>query len=710
MHLAAWTGRWPHLLLLLPALLSAPALAQESRGNVPDRVDSLGLNQFQSIGTHNSYHVQPSPTLDNLMINVLNGTPEAVPAICPGLTDPSDCVQQIRYTHAPLDVQLDNGILQFELDVYADPGKADGTTDRFLYPLGYQAELGFPQPRVPYAPESMAVPGFKVLHNLGIDFRTRCHLLVACLTQLQEWSDQNRDHPPILILIEAKDEPLPALGPFQFAVPVEFTAQRLWVLDLTIRSVFRPDQLITPNDVQGMRSTLREAVLEDGWPTLGESRGRFIIALDNGEPYISNYLSNFSGIRGALMFTNSATDSDEAAFVKRNDPWASDIPDLVTAGFLIRTRADADTQEAVQNSIDRRDRAFASGAQYVSTDYPEPDLSLSDYSVAFDNGDTIRCNPINTAGDVDSDTICGDVDNCAEVPNLEQLDQDGDTRGDACDNCAEIPNPEQVDQDGDTRGDACDPDRDGDRIVNTLDHYPDDSERSRDPGRSRANRRCDSTLDRAKQRATSCHFRALRRAVGREEPSDFTVCSGRLVRDIERATSRFDDCPNTADLESEIVASIESSLAAASTPPGESDPRSPACSANLSRVVERHARCRDHAARKRSSGRNVTSRVARCDSRLQEGIDRLMRRLGASCVEDVDVDALIESRPGAPSAAAPRPSPALDRPDRVSPNPGGNSTPEIYASFCSRPKGASPIRRVGASLRPLAANFGADPA
>ena len=105
------------------------------------------------------------------------------------------------------------------------------------------------------------------------------------------------------------------------------------------------------------------------------------------------------------MFTNSATDSGEAAFVKRNDPWASDIADLVAAGFLIRTRADADTLEAVENATDRRERAFASGAQYVSTDYPEPDLSLSDYSVAFENGDTIRCNPINTAGDVDADTI-----------------------------------------------------------------------------------------------------------------------------------------------------------------------------------------------------------------------------------------------------------------------------------------------------------------
>ena len=39
----------------------------------------------------------------------------------------------------------------------------------------------------------------------------------------------------------------------------------------------------------------------------------------------------------------------------------------VKAGFVVRTRADADTVEARTNDTKRRDAALASGAQYVST-------------------------------------------------------------------------------------------------------------------------------------------------------------------------------------------------------------------------------------------------------------------------------------------------------------------------------------------------------
>ena len=48
------------------------------------------------------------------------------------------------------------------------------------------------------------------------------------------------------------------------------------------------------------------------------------------------------------------------------------IAALVRDGYIVRTRADADTFEARTNSTERRDRALGSGAQYVSTDYPEP--------------------------------------------------------------------------------------------------------------------------------------------------------------------------------------------------------------------------------------------------------------------------------------------------------------------------------------------------
>ena len=98
------------------------------------------------------------------------------------------------------------------------------------------------------------------------------------------------------------------------------------------------------------------------------------------------------------MFTNSTPGQPDAAFVKVNDPLASPtrIPDLVRDGYLVRTRADADTEQARRGDTDRREAALASGAQFVSTDYPVPSTNpgFSDYFVEIPNGSTARCNPV----------------------------------------------------------------------------------------------------------------------------------------------------------------------------------------------------------------------------------------------------------------------------------------------------------------------------
>ena len=44
--------------------------------------------------------------------------------------------------------------------------------------------------------------------------------------------------------------------------------------------------------------------------------------------------------------------------------------------------------------VTQRDKALASGAQYVSTDYHEPDRRFSDYSVRFPGGQVARSNPM----------------------------------------------------------------------------------------------------------------------------------------------------------------------------------------------------------------------------------------------------------------------------------------------------------------------------
>jgi hypothetical protein len=63
----------------------------------------------------------------------------------------------------------------------------------------------------------------------------------------------------------------------------------------------------------------------------------------------------------------------------------------------VRTRADADTREARTDDPSRRRQAFASGAQWVSTDYPAPGIAArfgSSYRVRLPNHRPARCNPV----------------------------------------------------------------------------------------------------------------------------------------------------------------------------------------------------------------------------------------------------------------------------------------------------------------------------
>jgi hypothetical protein len=137
-------------------------------------------------------------------------------------------------------------------------------------------------------------------------------------------------------------------------------------------------------------------VRANGWPTLGEARGRVLFALDNrGKRGI--YLDGHPSLAGRLMFTDGQPGEDDAAFVKRNGPVGNEaaIRDLIAQGYIVRTRADADTVQSREDDPTRRDAALASAATYVSTDYPEPDLDFSPYVVRIPGGEVARCNPVN---------------------------------------------------------------------------------------------------------------------------------------------------------------------------------------------------------------------------------------------------------------------------------------------------------------------------
>jgi hypothetical protein len=292
-----------------------------------------------------------------------------------------------QYTHPPLAFQFQaQGIRQIELDVFADPDGGLYATRIALALIGQDHVSGEPE---------LDEPGFKVLHVQHADFDTTCLTLVSCLGQVKAWSDANPTHLPIMILIEAKDEPffVPILPR-----PIPIDAALFHDLDAEIRSVFPDERMILPDHVRGGSATLEEAVLTNGWPTLAQARGKVLFALDNGGSKRDQYRDGADSLEGRVLFTNSFPGQPDAAFVKLNDPLgdATLIPELVQEGYIVRTRADADTEQARSGDTSMRDAALISGAQYVSTDYADPDPRFgTGYTVELPGGAVARCNPVN---------------------------------------------------------------------------------------------------------------------------------------------------------------------------------------------------------------------------------------------------------------------------------------------------------------------------
>jgi len=326
---------------------------------------NLKLNDLTMVGTHNSYKTAIPPAV---------------------LAAIGERGKGLDYAHRPLEDQLNDGARQLEIDVYHDPKGG-----RFAHPISVQISG---QPLEPWRAEALAAPGFKVLHVPDVDVLSGCPTLIGCLETIRRWSLAHPDHAPILLMFNTKTDTSPVPGGTG-ALPMDEAA--FDALDAEIRRVFPADALITPDDVQGSYPTLREAVLHDHWPTLGQARGKVWFALDEGPEKVALYRGQRRALEGRVFFVNTDEASPAAAYLTLNDPLndAERIRAAVKAGFIVRTRADADTVEARDNDRRRRDAALASGAQYISTDYMQADPRWPGGYQARLPGDAVAvCNPL----------------------------------------------------------------------------------------------------------------------------------------------------------------------------------------------------------------------------------------------------------------------------------------------------------------------------
>jgi hypothetical protein len=250
-------------------------------------------------------------------------------------------MESLEYEHIPLAEQLDLGIRKLELDVF------------------YVARED----------------SFLVGHVQQIDMNSNCTTLRICLNQIIAWSQKNPSHAPIWISFNTKDDYI-----FGLTSPETFSPTAFNLMDSIIEEMLG-EKLIRPRDIVDLQ-----------WPLLEEARGKFILILDEGGPKRDMY---YEGWQQRPMFTNAPEGHPANAIMIINDPIGQfeEIQRLVKAGYMVRTRADADTREARDNDTRRRAAAFASGAQAISTDYYMPATHFGNqYQVILP--EPIQCNPV----------------------------------------------------------------------------------------------------------------------------------------------------------------------------------------------------------------------------------------------------------------------------------------------------------------------------
>ena len=267
---------------------------------------------------------------------------------------PDPVIPDWNYDNEPLDEQLESqGVRAFELDILWDDHRLR----------------------------------WRVVHIPTIDEETTCDLLLECLATIRSWSDAHPGHHPIFVQIEPKGNAFPEGAEGE---------ERFGILDDDIRSIFGDELLVLPDDVQGDAATLREQLTSgDGWPTLGEVRGKTLFFFNCSRDHCVRYANDGEGLAGRVIFADARND-DPWASVRVINGGGSAATAAVEAGFIVRSRAVSMPEALEQTESELQaelDAVLASGAHIISTDVPEPreDVALH---VEMPGGSPSRCNPV----------------------------------------------------------------------------------------------------------------------------------------------------------------------------------------------------------------------------------------------------------------------------------------------------------------------------
>ncbi|MGZ0148904.1 phosphatidylinositol-specific phospholipase C1-like protein [Kribbella sp. WER1] len=362
---------------LASAALAASGVAGTAYTRHGSPGDDLRLNQLQVVGSHNSYHRELSPAEQKVQQQQNAGSVD------------------LWYSHAPITQQLeDQNVRALEFDLYPDPQGG-----LYTYPL-IRKLTG----QGPLTDPAMAKPGIKVMHIPDFDYNTNCDTFVGCLQQVKTWSDAHPNHVPIAINLELKQSDPAVVAAGGVKAP-PWDAGNLDSVDTEIRSVFSENQILTPDDVRKPGLTLEQSVLTKGWPKLNSVRGQVMFYFDNGGPgeIRDTYTAGKPNLEGRAVFTRGPEGAPDAAVTEVNDPRGAnqaEIQRLVQKGYLVRTRSDEPMATIRDKDYTRLGIALASGAQWVTTDFPVAGMAArydSDYVAKLPGHTPVRCNPVTAA-------------------------------------------------------------------------------------------------------------------------------------------------------------------------------------------------------------------------------------------------------------------------------------------------------------------------
>ncbi|MDP2426268.1 MAG: Ca2+-dependent phosphoinositide-specific phospholipase C [Candidatus Izemoplasmatales bacterium] len=269
---------------------------------------TIRFNEIRMIQSHNSYKKLGS-ALGKLFV---------------GLGDSFEEARALEYGNPDLTTQLQSGVRSFELDI------------RYR-----RLE-------------------FEVTHVPLVDNSSTAVKLAKAFEEIALWSANHPQHIPLVILLEIKYD-WHVLDPFIQNIGLT----EMDLLDELVHSSFG-ETLFTPADLLLNYSTLKEAITNNGWPTVASLLGKVAVVIHAGS--ISTQYATTKAVSAMRMFPSVYAvnaSADYATFVIQNNPDVELIQSLVQEGLIVRTRMDGNLQMDPQEV----QRALLSGAQLLTTDF-----------------------------------------------------------------------------------------------------------------------------------------------------------------------------------------------------------------------------------------------------------------------------------------------------------------------------------------------------